>query len=201
MARLLRFGRYSRYARSIVWRYVIPLQVKRIGVLAAKSVHFQGMPIISLAQNSAINIGENCVLCSEAEMTALGVNHPVILRTLQPGAIISIGKNTGISGGTICAALNVVIGNECLIGANVIIADTDFHPIKAERRRHNSNWKNIASRPVVIEDNVFIGTGAIILKGVTIGKNSVIGAGSVVTNNVPPNSVVAGNPAKILRSL
>ena len=194
-------GRYVKFAREIWFRYSVQKKLKKLGVLSTKSTRFYGMPIISLATESTIEIGEHSVICSDSEMTALGVNHPVVLRTLAPGAAIVIGKNTGISGGSICAAIRVEIGNECLLGANVIIADTDFHPIKPLGRRHNSNPLEIGSEPIVIEDNVFIGTGVVILKGVRVGKNSVIGAGSVVTKNVPANAIVAGNPARFLRGL
>jgi serine acetyltransferase len=95
----------------------------------------------------------------------------------------------------------IEIGNECLLGANVIIADTDFHSLNPNRRRFNNNPKEIAAMPIIIEDNVFIGAGSIILKDVRIGKNSVIGACSVVTKDVPQGVVVAGNPAKILRKI
>jgi acetyltransferase-like isoleucine patch superfamily enzyme len=131
----------------------------------------------------------------------LGVNHAVILRTLRQNAVIEIGDDTGISGATICAAELVSIGKGCLIGANVTIVDTDFHAIKPQSRRYNSNPVDIATSPVRIGDNVFIGTGAIILKGVTLGNDSVIGAGAVVVENVPAGHIAAGNPAKSLRSL
>jgi acetyltransferase-like isoleucine patch superfamily enzyme len=195
------FGRYARRAKEIWFRYSVQKKLKRLGVRAATSVRFYGMPIISLASESTIEIGENSVICSDPEMTALGVNHPVVLRTLAQGAVIVIGNNTGISGGSICAAIRVEIGNECLLGANVTITDTDFHPIKPLGRRHNNNPHEIGSEPVVIEDNVFIGAGVVILKGVRVGRNSVIGAGSVVTKNVPANTIVAGNPARILKGL
>lgn len=154
-----------------------------------------------MEKDSQIIIGDECVLCSSSSETALGVNHPVVLRTLSRRAAIKIGSNTGISGGSICSAVSVEIGRECLIGANVTISDTDFHPINPVGRAYNNNPLDIASLPVVVEDNVFIGTGAIILKGVRIGKNSVIGAGAVVTNDVPPDSIAAGNPAKVIRKI
>jgi acetyltransferase-like isoleucine patch superfamily enzyme len=120
------------------------------------------------------------------------------MRTLRKEAIIRIDADTGISGGTICAAICVKIGKECLIGANVTISDTDFHPIKASNRRYSDDQIDIKSSAIIIEDNVFIGTGAVILKGVRIGVNSIIGAGAVVTKNIPDNSIAAGNPAVII---
>jgi UDP-3-O-[3-hydroxymyristoyl] glucosamine N-acyltransferase len=201
ISKLLSFRRYPEFVRLAWWRTIVPWRVCRLGVKFAPSVDFLGMPIISMAKGSAIEIGLKTSLCSSSYYTALGVNHPVILRTLSEGATIKIGEETGLSGTTICAAVSVSIGNQCLIGANVTITDTDFHPIKPQNRRHNSNPADIGALPVTISDNVFIGAGSIILKGVSIGKNSVIGAGTVVTKDVPENVIVAGNPAKNLRRL
>jgi acetyltransferase-like isoleucine patch superfamily enzyme len=120
---------------------------------------------------------------------------------LREGAVLDIGADTGISGASICAAVSVKIGQKVLIGANVTIADTDFHAINPAGRRHNKNHDEIASRPVLIGDNVFIGAGSYILKGVTIGENSIIGANSVVAKSIPANVIAAGNPAKIVKEI
>jgi len=199
--KLFLLHRYPHFIRRLCGRYLFVNFVRWAGVKVASGVRCYGMPIVSLHKDSKILIGEDCVLISRSDMTDLGVNHPIVLNTLQAGAVIMIGNNTGISGGSICAAVRVEIGNECLLGANVTISDTDFHPVAPNGRRFNVCPQDIASAPVFIEDNVFIGTGAIILKGVRIGKNSVVGAGSVVTKDVPDNSIVAGNPAKLIKSL
>jgi acetyltransferase-like isoleucine patch superfamily enzyme len=197
--KILAVHRYPHFIRKLWWHFVLPTCVRLTGTKVNARARFYGMPIVSLHKNSEIVIGEDCVLCSRSDMTELGINHPVVLRTLRAGATIVIGNNTGISGGAICAAVRVEIGNECLIGANVTISDTDFHPIDPIGRRYNKNPEKIAAGPVIIEDNVFIGTGTIILKGVRIGKNSVLGAGAVVTKDVLENSIVAGNPAKFIK--
>jgi acetyltransferase-like isoleucine patch superfamily enzyme len=93
------------------------------------------------------------------------------------------------------------LGKECLIGANVTITDTDFHAIKPEGRRFNGNPQDIGAEPVCVADNVFIGTGAIVLKGVSVGKNSVIGAMSVVSKHVDTNVIVAGAPIHLIRKI
>lgn len=198
LKKLLAIKRYPSYARRLV-SLGYPSLVRFMGVSVGRNVHFFGLPIVSVINKSRIYIDEGCFLTSRSDMTDLGVNHPIILRTLRPNAEIIIGKNTGISGGSICAAIRIVIGCECLIGANVTIADTDFHAIASLGRFYNENPQDIAASPVVIEDNVFIGAGSIILKGVRIGENSVIGAGSVVTRSIPKNAIAAGNPARVLR--
>jgi acetyltransferase-like isoleucine patch superfamily enzyme len=199
--KLLSFSRYPEFVRLAYWRTVVIWRIKKLGVSLQKGVRFFGMPIVTVHVGSSIEIGENASLCSTSYYTALGVNHPIILRTLRESAKIKIGADSGLSGTTICAAVSVTIGSQCLIGANVTIVDNDFHAINPTNRRHNTSQNDIGASPVVIEDNVFIGACAIILKGVTIGKNSVVGAGSVVVSNVPENVVVAGNPAKVIRQI
>ena len=186
---------------KVWWQFVVPIRLRILGVNLGKNVQFYGMPIVSMADNSRILIGDRVVLCSDSRFTALGVNHPVVLRTISPGAEIIIGNDCGISGGSCCAALRIELGNECMLGANVTIIDTDFHPLKPIGRRYNANPLDIGTAPVQIEENVFIGENSVILKGVCIGQNSVIGAGSVASKNVAANSIAAGNPAIIRREL
>lgn len=101
-----------------------------------------------------------------------------------------------MTGGSLIAAEKVVIGDDVNVGANTVIMDTDFHPLDAEARRLDS--VPAETDPILIEDDVFIGVNCLILKGVTLGKGSVIGAGSVVTKDVPPNAIVAGNPTRLI---
>lgn len=173
----------------------MPIRLRAIGVTLGKSVTFYGMPIVSMSKGSLISINDKVVLCSDSRFTALGVNHPVVLRTLRSGAQIVIGENTGMSGGSICAAVSVVVGKECLVGANVTITDTDFHALKPENRRSNVNDCDIKCSKVDIGNNVFIGTGAVVLKGVTIGLNSVVGAHSLISRNIPRDVVWLGGRA------
>lgn len=181
------------------WQLTVPMRLRAQGVELGSGVRFYGMPIVRMAKGSRIVIGDRTVLCSDSRFTALGVNHPVVLGTLYPGAEIVIGHDCGMSGGSICAAMRVELGNECLVGANVTIADTDFHAIEPNGRRFNNNPKKIGAAPIKISNNVFIGTGSVLLKGVHIGKNSIIGAGTVVSKDIASDVVAAGVPARILK--
>jgi acetyltransferase-like isoleucine patch superfamily enzyme len=187
-----------RSARFRFHRFLGRLRLSCSRVTLGARVCAYGMPVISVCPGSECLIGEGTTLISVSFATALGVNHPVVLRTLRPGAKINIGARVGISGGSICAATFVSIGDDTLLGANVTIADTDFHSLDPKRRTRNSD-DGVSVAGVTIGKNVFVGANAIVLKGVTIGDNSVIGAGSLVTKSIPPNVVAAGNPCRPIR--
>jgi acetyltransferase-like isoleucine patch superfamily enzyme len=166
------------------------------GVAMGAGVMVYGRPLVTLAPRSRIVLGDRVVLCSDSRRTALGVTRPVVLRTLCENAELSIGRDVGLSGTVICAATRVTIGDNCLIGANVTIADTDFHPLAAEGRRYSADVG--LSAPVVLAGNNFIGANSTILRGVTIGLDAIVGAGSVVTRSIPPGAIAAGNPARVV---
>jgi acetyltransferase-like isoleucine patch superfamily enzyme len=122
----------------------------------------------------------------------------------------AIGDFTLLNGALIMTEEKIDIGSYCLVSWNVGIADSDFHPLEPAQRLIDAQalapyFKNRPSRPklktapVKIGDKVWIGMNAVILKGVTIGENSVVAAGSVVTKSVPPNTVAAGNPAVVVK--
>lgn len=118
---------------------------------------------------------------------------------LEKGARVVIGNNVGISGSCIRAHQSITIGNNVKIGGDSLIVDSDGHALDAEIRRTERDREEKLCAPVVIEDDVLIGARCIIMKGVTIGHNSIIGAGSIVTKSIPANSVAAGNPCKVIR--
>ena len=118
----------------------------------------------------------------------------------------TIGDFSLLNGALIMAEERIDIGSHCLISWNVGLADSDFHPLEPAQRLIDAQalapfFENRPARPrlktapIKIGDNVWIGMNAVILKGVTVGENSVVAAGSVVTKSVEPNTVVAGNPA------
>jgi len=184
-------------ALPILWKAAL----RSSGVALGRGVLVIGRPIASMEGETAIAVGDRTVLVSTPHATALGVSHPVVLRTLAQGASIVIGADCGLSGTSICSARRVMIGDRVLVGADVIITDTDFHAVDVLPRRHAPIPEGKPGDDVVIEDDVFIGARSVILKGVRIGKGSVIGAGSVITADVPPGVVAAGNPCRVLREL
>lgn len=161
------------------------------GVKLGKGCHFYGLPHIRRYPFSTIQFGENCILRSDQCSNLIGVNHKCIISTHQQVAKIKIGNNCGFSGTTIGAAIDITIGNNVFIGANGIITDFDWH----------SERSNTISKPVRIYDNVWIGVNCTVLKGVTIGENSVIGANSLVVNDIPANVIAAGIPCTAIKPL
>jgi acetyltransferase-like isoleucine patch superfamily enzyme len=121
---------------------------------------------------------------------------------LRPDPVIEIGDDTFIGHGcSFHAAESIRIGRHCLLAAGVRVHDFDGHPLDAVARRAKQPTPPEGVRPVRIGDDVWIGAGAMILKGVTIGARSVVGAGAVVSKDVPPDVVVAGNPARVVKHL
>ncbi len=115
--------------------------------------------------------------------------------------ILCIGDHTFIGHGfSVRVASSVRIGAHCYLGPNIRIYDVDGHPQDYLERRANQPVGRSSILPVTIEDDVWIGVDTIILKGVTIGARSIVGAGSVVTKSIPPDSLAIGNPAKVIRS-
>lgn len=160
----------------------------------------------NLIINGPIHIwGTNIIISSDVRINCgyranpIGGDAKTILRTDKDGEIV-IGKNTGISNSTIVSYRSVKIGDYVLLGGSCKIYDTDFHSLNIQERIR-APLKDIVSEPVVIEDGVFVGAHTIVLKGVTIGKNSIVGAGSVVTKSIPPNEIWAGNPARFIRKI
>ena len=172
-----------------------------LGVRYGKGLEAVGMPYVNKWPGSSITLGNRCILVSAAYANRAGLPHGVQLSTARPGARLCIGNDVGLGGTSITAAIEVRIGNEVLFGPGVRVTDTDFHPIHPHRRRFNNSQADVRAIPVYIEDNVWIGAGCLILKGVTIGRDSVIAAGSVVTKSIPPGVVAGGSPARVLRML
>ena len=168
------------------------------GVNYRSGLRLMGVPLIQSSSRYSITWGSNFKATSLARHNSIGVLQRVTIKALGPNGKICIGNNVGVSGATISSRCSIIIGDNVLIGSGVLISDNDAHPLLACERNDFSKTQNA---PVVIENDVFIGARAIILKGVTLGQGSVIGAGSVVSRDVPANVVVAGNPAKRIQSL
>ena len=167
------------------------------------------------------NIGENSIISVSANVKLLNGSSKEDVRAGNffkfSGELISshhgkiqIGDHCLVGPRCVVGAVNkVVVGNYVMISNNVIIIDNNNHPVNPNDRKIMikagyghvyRSWKYAISKPIIIHDNVWIGRNSIINKGVTIGENSIVAAGSVVTKDVPPNCIVGGNPAKVVKT-
>jgi acetyltransferase-like isoleucine patch superfamily enzyme len=156
-----------------------------------------GSPLIDIRRGSKLLLGNGVILTSRNRGYHLNIAAPVKLFADRPGAEIIIGAETRIAGSCIHAQRSITIGKRCLIAGNCQIVDNNGHDLSfpnVERRLHSEG----ASAPVLIEDDVWLGTNTVVLPGVRIGRGAVIGANSVVSANVPAMVVARGNPAEVV---
>jgi len=163
----------------LFWNIEVRGFFKSIGVLEIRKL-----------PHTEIKIGSGATFLSKAASNLIGINRPCILSTNNTGAKIIIGDNCGFSGTVIGAFELIKIGNNVRCGANTLITDSDWHL---------DDPRSGEPKPIHIGDNVWLGVNTTVLKGVRIGANSVIGANSLVTKDIPANVIAAGNPCKVVR--
>lgn len=166
------------------------------GVNAGPGVRYTGKTFIR-SHGRDISIGAGTIFVSDTRVNLVGLMNPTILDTLK-GGHISIGKDCGFSSVVISSKSSVKIGDRVLVGGNVRIFDHDYHSLDHCKRGTCDDIKDVRTSPIEIGDDVFVGTGTIILKGTKIGDRSVVAAGSVVFGlEVAADSLVKGNPATV----
>jgi len=202
VAAMLLIDWLTRWISCLVSTWRLKLILRWLGCAYGRGLLVDGHVIIRVARRGAIRIGENVGINSRTGSNLVGRTNPTILHCTGDGHI-TFGDNSGCSFAVLSSKSSIRIGNNTKIGGNARIYDHDYHALDYLSRR--SPVDDIAAcktAPIVIGDDILIGTNAIILKGVTIGERSIVGAGAVVSiKNVPPGSVLAGNPARILRNL
>lgn len=180
-------------------------------LLRCKDITFgQNMCIlgkVNVINQGKITIGDNFMMTNGHAINPISSNLQGAFYT-EPGGVVSIGDNVGMSSTRMWIRNGLTIGNNVNIGACVLIIDTDSHQVDYRMRRRDAAvhfckeelQDSIKSAPITIEDDVWIGAHCIILKGVTIGARSIIGAGSVVTKSIPSDCIAAGNPCKVIKN-
>lgn len=185
------------------YKVVLAMQRVKYGT----SLKLKGIPVI-LRRKGRIEIGNNVVIRSSFFSNLIGLYSRTIIVTRGCESFIKIGDNVGISGATIYARKGISIGDNTCIGGNCKILDNDFHPLDIELRNellsdldHGGDSDLIPAKEICIGKNCFIGCNTIILKGTKLGDGCVVGAGAVVSGIFSPNSVIVGNPARVIRCL
>lgn len=181
--------------------------MKASHVKFGKNLLLKGAPVIFNKSGAELSIGNNCVIKSAFLSNLVGLYSRTIIVTRRSGAYIHIGNNVGISGATIYARKGITIGDNTAIGGNVKILDNDFHPIEWEKRNkylldpNGGDADVVPSREIKIGKNCFIGCNSIILKGTVLGDGCVVGAGAVVAGKFNAGSIIAGNPARVIKKV
>lgn len=166
-----------------------------------KKIWFRGFSIIFAFKNSNIYFdtkGERIHIFSHPLSNMIGLSQRCII-IAKNGGNVYIGDGVCMSGCTIYSVDSIKIGRCTEIGAGCKIIDNDFHPLPYSKR-HPEQLEFVKKRPIEIGEGCFLGVQSIILKGTVLGKNCVVGAGSVVSGTFPDNVIIAGNPAKIIKN-
>lgn len=167
----------------------LKLQLK--GVKTKGFVFTGGRIFVDREKNGNLSIGRNCRFMSKSWGNKIGLNHRCML-SVGPNANLSIGDCCSFSGASIWCFKSITLENNVRIGANCLIIDGDAHQDDPRAGENN---------PVHICKNVWLGANVVVLKGVNIGENSLIGMNSVVTKDIPANVVAAGNPCRVIKQL
>lgn len=182
---------------------------RTLSLLAAMKIR-QHMAMLQIGENSDVELWRFSTL--PKSNLIVGTDSWIKTKVVygQQGAVLQVGSRSFIGGrGLISIAKSVEIGNDVLIAWDVTIMDNASHSVRFSERANDAldwkcekkDWTHVPIRPVKIKDKVWIATGAILLPGVTIGEGAVVGAGSIVTRDVPDWTIVAGNPARTIQEL
>lgn len=187
------FKIFTLYRLIISWTYSIYLK-NRFNATLGQKVFFNKLPNIYITKDCVLTLGDNVLINSNNKRYHINMHSNCKIILDRPGAEIVIGSNSRIHGTCIHAYKSIRIGKNCLIAANTQIFDGNGHDVSLSNPSNRINTIGNA-KPIIIEDNVWIGANSIILPGVTLGEGCVVSAGSIVVKDVPPRCIVAGNPA------
>jgi len=188
-----------RFIKQFVFKAVNSFCKKALKVRGVKigiNSNILGLPVIKIPRGASISIGSNTTLISSPLFYGMTISK-VRLIAESNVARIEIGNDVGMSSNSIQCSKLVKIGDRCMIGPNVHIRDSDGHIPGPNGTWPGSLHQAELAKAVIIEEGCFIGFAAIILKGVTVGKGSVIAAGAVITRDVPAGHLAFGNPMQI----
>ena len=171
---------------------IVRMTWRLCGVKFGKNLRLSGWCQMVRFEGSNIKIGDNVHFNSSPFGNHIGLNRKCSITTETQDAELTIGDNCGFSSTNICCFNSIKIGRNVRVGANSVIMDSDFH---------NDDARVGRAKPIQIDDNVWIGANVIVMKGVHIGENCLVGLNSVVTKDIPANSIAAGVPCKVIKSV
>lgn len=165
-----------------------------------KHIWFRGFAAIYAEKGSSITFSKegSSHVFSHPFSNMIGLSQRCII-VARKGGKIKIGSKVCMSGCTLYSIDSITIGAYTDIGSGCKIVDNDFHPLPFSQRQPKEQQDKVKHSPIIIGEGCFIGANSLILKGTTLGRNVVVGAGSVVCGTFPDNVIIAGNPAKIIK--
>jgi acetyltransferase-like isoleucine patch superfamily enzyme len=181
------------------WSAVARARLLAHGASVGRRLRVRGPLLLRCHRTARVRIGDDCRIQSGFQGNPVGGGSHMAL-WVGPGGHLTVGDRVGLSNSTIVCMSSVSIEDEVFLGGGSRVYDTDFHSLDAGDRSRPGN-PGARRAPVTIGRRAFVGGHSTLLKGVTIGDEAVIGAGSVVRSDVPPRQVWAGNPAAFLREL
>ena len=195
---LIKLLRLPTTLRIKLYPHINRMILRMLGVALGENVQIPGKVFWKIGGGGKISLGRDFYFSSGEGVNPIAGNTQGAVY-IEDGARLTIGAHVGMSSTRLWVHDSVTIGDNVKIGACVLITDTDAHPMDYMARRTTN--EGTKSAPIVIEDDVWIGAHSVVLKGVTIGARSIIGAGSVVTRSIPADCVAAGNPCRVIRRL
>lgn len=188
----------KKYTNSL-YKIYNRVKLSILGIHYGSGLCIHGHICIDKNKNASIKLGNNVYISSGRHMNPLSRNIEASFR-VEENAVLEIGNNVGLSSVVLWCHEHIKIGNNVNIGGNTILLDSDCHSLYyLDRRNINIDLQKKRNSPIEIGDDVLIGMNCMILKGVAIGDRCIIGAGSVVTKDIPSDCVAAGNPAVIIK--
>lgn len=188
--------RYFGYALSYFHTFLLRLLARNIKIGKKSLIYYRSRIYNFSGSEGQVLIGENCRIGSSSVQNHVGMPFNTCLLLDGIGSTIKIGDKCRINGAYIHAKCSISIGNNCVITSGVNLIDSNAHETYSLDRTNGVD----TPEPIQIGNNVWIGVNAIILKGTVLPDNCVIAAGSVVRGVFPPNSIIQGNPAKVVKS-
>ncbi|MCL5129860.1 acyltransferase [Algibacter sp. L4_22] len=166
-----------------------------------KKISSNGIPYVMVAIGGSFSIGDNFKMNNGLKGNPIGRPQKCTF-IVDKNAELVIGNNVGISQVAIVCHSRIIIGDNVKIGGGVCIYDTDFHSLDSNIRNDDKEDRdNKINLPIEIKKNAFIGAHTTILKGVIIGENAIVGACSLIANDIPSNEIWAGNPARLIKKI
>lgn len=191
-------GRMVIHLNHMIGNVLNKLNINYHGIKTGTNLKING--VLQISGHNKIEIGDNVIINSSSYFNRIGGDTRTLL-VAYGNQKINIGNNVGISNSAIIShGEGITIEDFVMIGGSCKIYDTDFHSLDYVKRMEK-NETDINTKPVLIKRAAFVGAHSIILKGVTIGERVIVGAGSVVTKDIPDDEIWAGNPAKFIKKV